>query len=164
MKANINQPSKTYSKIPSSWEARPNTMNYHNLPAEEHLKDGWRDVVRPQIDSSIQYLGSLYYYEQEDVFTYQVLVKSPEQLEAERRAQVPSTITPTQGRIQLKRLGLLAQVNTMVENATDEALQIYWEYALSWDRYNSYIIDLANLLGMSEEDLDNFFIQASQID
>lgn len=163
MKANTNKPTQTFSRIPSSWEARPNTMNYQNLPAEEHYADGWRDVVTPQIDSSIQYLGSLYYDEQDDVFTYQVLVKSPEQLDAERRAQIPASITPTQGRIQLKRMGLLDQVNQMIEGSADDALQIYWEYALSWDRENSYISSLANILGMSDTDLDDFFIQASQI-
>lgn len=163
MKANTNKPNQTFAKIPSSWEARPNTMNYHNLPTEEHYADGWRDVVRPDIDSSIQYLGSLYYDEQDDVFTYQVLVKSPEQLEAERRALVPYSVTPTQGRIQLKQMGLLDQVNQMIEASDDDALKIYWEYSLSWERNNSYISSLANILGMSENDLDNFFIQASQI-
>lgn len=73
------------------------------------------------------------------------------------------SITPTQGRILLKRMGLLDQVNAMVEGSGDEALQIYWEYSLSWDRHNPYIASMANLLGMSEADLDNFYLQASSI-
>jgi hypothetical protein len=60
-------------------------------------------------------------------------------------------------------MGLLDQVNAMVENAGDPALQIYWEYSLSWDRENPYISSMANLLGMGEEDLENFFVQASAI-
>lgn len=161
MKANINDLRFEYKEIPKKWVLQPLIVNYDQATTR-HYEDGWREVIRPAIQTN-QKLGEIFYDQENDVVTYAVLDKTPEELEAERLAQVPQSITPTQGRIQLKRLGLLAQVNTMVENATDEALQIYWEYSLSWDRYNSYIIDLANLLGMSEEDLDNFFIQASQI-
>jgi hypothetical protein len=60
-------------------------------------------------------------------------------------------------------MGLLDQVNAMVENSDDPALQIYWDYSLSWDRENPYISSMANLLGMGEEGLDQFFINASKI-
>jgi hypothetical protein len=50
-----------------------------------------------------------------------------------------------------------------MEASEDQAMKIYWEYSLSWDRHSEYILSAANLLGMSEEDLNEFFISASQI-
>lgn len=163
MKSNITQtPLRTYSRLPKSWPDRPNLINYDKADASTHQADGWREVIRPTIQAN-QKLGELLYDQGNDVVTYAVLDKTPEELEAERLAQVPQSITPTQGRIALKLMGLLDNVNTMIENSDDAALKIYWEYSLSWDRQNSYISSMANLLGMSDTDLDNFFIEASNI-
>lgn len=163
MISNINQsPLLTYSSLPKSWPDRPNLINYDKADASIHHADGWRDVIRPTIQAT-QKLGALYYDQENDVVTYVVLDKTHEELEAERLAKVPQSITTTQGRIALKLMGILDQVNTMIENSNDESLKIYWEYSLSWDRQNSYISSMGNLLGMSEQDLDNFFIEASNI-
>jgi hypothetical protein len=162
MKSNINNLSRTFSQLPKSWPARPNLINYDKADASIHQEDGWREVIRPTVQAN-QKLGELYYDQENDVVTYAVLDKTPEELEAERRAMVPFSITPTQGRIALKLMGLLDNVNTMIENSEDAALKIYWEYSLSWDRQNTYISSMANLLGMTEQDLDNFFIEASKI-
>jgi hypothetical protein len=164
MKANINEsPARTFSTLPKSWPARPRLINYDKADAAIHYEDGWRAVVYPDYDAALQRLGELTFDEANDHFTYAVIDKSAEELEAERKAMIPASITPTQGRILLKQMGLLDQVNAMVENAGDPALQIYWEYALSWDRENPYISSMANLLGMGEDDLENFYLQASQI-
>jgi hypothetical protein len=156
-------PPRTFSTLPKSWPARPRLINYDKADPAIHYEDGWRAVVFPDYDAALQRLGELTFDAENDSFTYAVIDKTPEELEAERKAMIPASITPTQGRILLMQMGLLDQVNAMVENAGDPALQIYWEYALSWDRENPYISSMANLLGMGEEDLENFFIQASAI-
>ena len=156
-------PPRTFSTLPKSWPARPRLINYDKADPAIHYEDGWRAVVFPDYDAALQRLGDLTIDEANDLFTYAVIDKTAEELEAERKAMIPASITPTQGRILLKQMGLLDQVNAMVENAGDPALQIYWEYSLSWDRENPYISSMANLLGMGEEDLENFYIQASAI-
>jgi hypothetical protein len=164
MISNLNHtPPRTFSALPKSWPARPRLINYDKADPAIHYEDGWRAVVFPDYDAALQRLGELVFDEANDHFTYAVIDKSAEELEAERKAMIPASITPTQGRILLKQMGLLDQVNAMVENAGDPALQIYWEYSLSWDRENPYISSMANLLGMGEEDLENFFVQASAI-
>jgi hypothetical protein len=76
---------------------------------------------------------------------------------------IPFSITPAQGRMMLLQMGLLAAVKEAVENSTNEALIIFWEYALSWDRDNIHIAAMAVMLGMTEEQTDQFFIQAKKI-
>jgi hypothetical protein len=84
-------------------------------------------------------------------------------VELEWISAIPLSITPTQGRMILLQMGLLAAVKEAVENSTDDALAIFWEYSLSWDRENIHIAAMAGMLGMTEEQTDNFFIQAKKI-
>jgi hypothetical protein len=77
--------------------------------------------------------------------------------------EVPFSITPSQGRMMLLKLGLLAAVKEAVENSTDESIKIFWEYSLSWDRDNIHIAAMAAMLEMSEYQTDDFFIEAKKI-
>jgi len=77
--------------------------------------------------------------------------------------EVPFSITPAQGRMMLLQMGLLAAVKSAVESSTDEALTIFWEYAISWDRDNIHIAAMAGMLDMSEEQTDDFFTEAKKI-
>jgi hypothetical protein len=77
--------------------------------------------------------------------------------------EIPFSISPAQGRMMLLKMGLLAAVKEAVENSTNEALIIFWEYALSWDRDNIHIAVMAGMLGMSEDQTDQFFIEAKKI-
>jgi hypothetical protein len=60
-------------------------------------------------------------------------------------------------------MGLLTRVKEAVKNSTDEALTIFWEYAGSWDRDNIHVAAMAGMLDMSEEQTDDFFIDAAKI-
>jgi hypothetical protein len=77
--------------------------------------------------------------------------------------EVPFSITPAQGRMMLLKMGLLAAVKAKVENSTNEALKIFFEYSGSWDRNNILIAAMAGMMDMSEEQTDNFFIEAAKI-
>jgi hypothetical protein len=72
----------------------------------------------------------------------------------------PQTITPAQGRIMLSRLGKLEDIENTIEHMDKES-QIFWEYALTWNRSNSIVIQLSNQFGF---DIDNLFIEASKIE
>jgi len=82
MKSNLNIiPYRTWSAIPRSWEARPNVINYDQLDPSEHIIDGWRDVVNPVIGEN-QRRGGLIYDEPNDLFTYEVINFTTEEIEA----------------------------------------------------------------------------------
>ena len=81
--------------------------------------------------------------------------------ELKRQASTPQSITPRQFRLQLLALGLLDEVEAMA--ATDKATQIWFEYSLDFQRNHEMLIASATALGLSDEAMDNFFIEASKL-
>jgi hypothetical protein len=90
-----------------------------------------------------------------------VRAKTTEELEAERKALVPRTITPRQARLALLQATLLDEVEAMV--AADKSMSIWWEYSLEIERNSEHIINAGLALGLSEEQLDNLFIEGSKL-
>ena len=75
--------------------------------------------------------------------------------------EVIQSITPLQAKLQLFELGLLDEVDTLV--STDRKVQLYWEYALTIERNNEILLSMATQLGLTNEQLDDMFIQASKL-
>lgn len=75
--------------------------------------------------------------------------------------QVPQTITPRQLRLQLLSATLLDEVEALC--AVDKAMSIWFEYSLDFQRNHEMIITMGTQLGMSESDMDTFFIEASKL-
>ncbi|WP_417237253.1 MULTISPECIES: hypothetical protein [Flavobacteriaceae] len=88
--------------VPKQW-VRPSTpehttLGYHTLPDAEHFADGWKEVITPVYNSSIEKLGELVEYP--DRFEYSVNALSPEEIEtniinqseANRQAIIDETI------------------------------------------------------------------------
>ena len=74
---------------------------------------------------------------------------------------VPRALTPLQAKLQLLELGLLDEVDTLV--ATDRKIQLYWEYALTIERNNEVLLSMAEQIGLTSEQLDDMFIEASKL-
>ena len=75
--------------------------------------------------------------------------------------EVPQAITPLQAKLQLHKLGLFDEVEALAAN--DRTSQIYWEYASIIERDNEILLSMAEQLGLTSEQLDNMFINASKI-
>lgn len=80
---------------------------------------------------------------------------------------IPQTITVRQAREQLIRIGLLSKVQSEIDKIIDitqrEIVQNYWEYSMDFKRDNDVLISLAYSLGLSDADIDNLFIEASNL-
>lgn len=76
---------------------------------------------------------------------------------------VPTVITPLQGRLALKRAGLLEAVESAIVTANGET-QIWWEYATLWHRTHSLLNALASSLGLTSEQVDELFVAAGAIE
>jgi hypothetical protein len=91
---------------------------------------------------------------------------SPEEIaayEAEAAAlRVPASITPRQCRLVLMAQGLLADVEQMIAEQ-DQATQITWEYALEFRRDDPLLNALGQNLGLTDAQIDEFFIAAAQL-
>ena len=84
-----------------------------------------------------------------------------EYLEAKRKALVPTQITPRQLRLQLLTVDLLDDVEALC--ATDRAMSIWFEYSLDFQRTHPMIEAMAVQLGLTQDDMDTFFIEASKL-
>lgn len=73
-----------------------------------------------------------------------------------------ASCTPFQGRMALADAGLLSDVETAVA-AADEKTRVAWEYALEWKRTSPMIASLAIALNMTDEQVDDLFKAAVQV-
>ncbi len=79
---------------------------------------------------------------------------------------VPQSITPRQARLALLGVGLLDQVQAAMDaldEPTKTAALIEWEYAVSIERGSAWVANMAGALGLTAEQLDDLFRQASQL-
>ena len=77
--------------------------------------------------------------------------------------EVPTQITPRQIRQQLTAIGLRQTVEDLISASTDYYLKDWWEYSQDFQRSHPILKEMGDKLGMSESDMDNFFIEASKI-
>lgn len=75
---------------------------------------------------------------------------------------VPFSITPRQVRLLLLQQNLLADVEAMIM-LQDEATKITWQYALEFRRDDPLLNQLATNLNLTQDQIDQFFIQASNL-
>lgn len=98
---------KIIQGIPQIWNRKdtPNreTHGYHKLADSEHYKDGWRDLIEPSFDSTTQYLGLLYFDVDNDIFTWEVLDYTSEELAANNTLQIE--IAPLLIEVYAKEIG-----------------------------------------------------------
>jgi hypothetical protein len=75
---------------------------------------------------------------------------------------VPLSITPRQARLILLQQGLLPYVEkTILEQ--DEATRITWEYASEFRRDDPLLTGIAKNLNLTDEQIDQFFIEAAKL-
>lgn len=123
---------------------------------------GYLPIVgtEPTYDRLTHKIGNVSYTvgANEVVKSYEVLELTPEEI---RERDVPKRLTPRQARLVLLQATLLDDIEAMI--ATDKAMQIWWEYSLEIDRNNEHIVNSGVALGLTEEELDNLFIEGSKI-
>ncbi|MEZ2293106.1 hypothetical protein [Variovorax sp. RCC_210] len=87
----------------------------------------------------------------------------PPALEA---ALVPASVTMRQARLALLSAGKLAAVSAAINGLSSpqkEAAQIEWEFAATVDRASPFLANLAALLQLDDQALDDLFISAAQL-
>lgn len=78
---------------------------------------------------------------------------------------VPQEVTRFQARAALYQFGLLDDVEAAIADpATDMMLKLAWQDALSFKRTSSFVLGMAQALGLTDEQVDDLFIAASGIE
>ena len=79
---------------------------------------------------------------------------------------VPTEVTMRQARLALLENGLLANVQPAINSLPEPdktKAQIEWDYSNALQRSNPFVDVLGAALGLSSQDLDDLFIQASAL-
>lgn len=78
---------------------------------------------------------------------------------------VPEQVSRVQARVALHQAGLLDQVEAIIADpATDPVTVIAYTDATTFDRKSPTLAALASALGLTDTDLDNLFVAASQVE
>lgn len=85
-----------------------------------------------------------------------------EEIAALNSPPVPNSVTPRQVRLLLLSQNLLADVEAIIA-ASDDATKITWQYASEFRRADPLLAALAAQLGLSDEQVDGFFIAAAAL-
>jgi hypothetical protein len=72
------------------------------------------------------------------------------------------SVTPLQIRRALRKKDLLNDIMTYINSSSEEIIEA-WEYAIQIDRMNPLIIEASNILGISDDTLDDIFVLASKL-
>lgn len=116
-----------------------------NIP---HKLVTWHDVVRET--------GDAFEGLENDVW----VIRTPEP--SVSPPQVPYSVSPRQVRLLLLQQDMLDQVEAMVAQR-DRATQITWQYALEFHRDDPKLVELAADFGLSDQQIDEFFIAAAAL-
>ena len=120
--------------------------------------------AQPVIDDFTQYVEQDKFATLENgvyIIKYRVLPKTEVEIVEYRKSQVPQSITPLQAKLQLLKLGLLDEVEALVTG--DRTAQLYWEYASVVERDNAVLLLMANSIGLTSEQVDEMFMEASKL-
>lgn len=77
------------------------------------------------------------------------------------KSLIPRTITLRQTRLYLLSINLLDDLENIISQ--NRAYQIEWEYANQIERESPLVVILGQALGLSEERIDEMFIEASKL-
>lgn len=75
---------------------------------------------------------------------------------------VPTSVTARQVRLLLLQNNLLDDVEALIQTQ-DQSVKIQWEYATQFERNDPLLNQMAETLNISQEELDQFFIDASAL-
>ena len=171
MIANLENIQIVYNEIPNTWVVDGVRIDNYKQ-SEEHFLHGWREVIIPTI-TELQRLGDEYILIN-DIITKEVIDFTEEEIEAYNRSLIPTELSRLKFKIQIRRSTIYSYdiILTYIQNLTvtelftqddkDELIDRL-EDAVSFNRYHQDFINLANMLGVSDEIKDEIFIEGNKI-
>ena len=123
----------------------------------------------PEVDTSPA-LGAYERYEGETLalvggvvhVTRIVVPWSAEEIEAERKASIPASVSPRQIRQALTQAGLRSVVEASIAGG-DQNAKDWYEYATAFERTNPVVLGMAQALSITERQLDDLWTLAGSL-
>lgn len=154
-----------YDLLPKNWR---HISGFNLIKDEEYLKSlGWYKVINNNIDYDPSYKKIINY---EYIFENDKVYQNPlfEDIVLVQNTPVtPSQISATQLRLWLVRNNIpLSAIENALDSVEDnllrEELKIMWEYVPYFERKNEFINNIGDVLGLSQEQIDAAFMEASR--
>lgn len=119
-----------------------------------------------QDDNNILYQGQLQWLK--DGNSIETFDGLPEEIAQAELAKVPTIINQRQMKLQMLYDGIsensiLAVINAITDETLKGKIMIEWQYANYFERFNENLISLWLQLGKTEEELNQFFINADKL-
>ena len=76
---------------------------------------------------------------------------------------VPASITPVQARVVMNHHNLRDSVEALISQSENQDIKDYWEFSLAIERNNPILLSMAEQLGLTDEQLDNLFIEGAKL-
>lgn len=167
MIANLENIQNIYSDYPNSFTYNGVRIDNYSK-SEYHYLHGWRNVVIPEI-TEYQKLGNLYILV-DDVVTREVIDFTPEEIAEQNRIKIPEVISAMDLKLQLFELGITDQdifedidsiPDGMFPPSEKQKAKIKYQSAAKFERYNADLNLVATMEGISQEQLDQIFINGN---
>jgi hypothetical protein len=136
---------------------------------DDFILDNFDKIINGQLVSEWE-LADLYNKDFINPFwngTEWVESATSEEIEAHQRSLIPQTAKNMKFRLALIKVGISINainqaINAMPESPQKEQIQTLWDFADFFERTDATLISMAQILGITNEQLDNFFIISNQ--
>ena len=149
---------KLYPSLPKVWK---NIINYDKVEKEIWYNDGFREVIQPEFDKETQQRTNQLLLVKGEFDYYTYLVEDKEIIK-----YIPVELPLWKLRVTLKMMDLISTIenifNELPEPNKTAALAI-WEYGNSVDRYSETVLFLQGQLNLTDEQVDEIFINSEKI-
>jgi hypothetical protein len=155
MKArNENNGIKVYPNLPNDWG---NILNFPQADVETIEAEGFFDLIEPEINPVTQRLGAIYFNEEDNVFTYQVIEKTQPEIdyeaaiegwhhpEFEKRIVAPALLVN-----EFPAIGVHMIVNKLPIEPSDDGNTLYLYMDLIRPEHQALVDSLAGVLTIEE--------------
>ena len=141
-----------------------NISGFHLYPHPEEF--GWVPLVnspRPSYDPKTHRLVPRNEVQGNRVLVvWDLVAKTPEEIRADN--PVPHSVTPAAAKMALFQAGIWSHVEEVIRDHPYAPVRIYFESAIEWRRDDPYIEMFGPEFGLTDEQIDDLFRQASQYD
>lgn len=138
--------------------------NAKALPAILGLELLWESVISPDLHVSFLY-GTCSDAAELPYYAFEITKEQFDLLHAaDQKSRVPKSVLIKQAKLALHAFGYFTTVDGYIQSSTDMNLKIIWEHAMRIERYDPLVLGIAQMLQMTDEQLDMLFIAASKIE
>ena len=155
-----------FGEIPNVFNGVENIIGGYTERTDLHQQDGFFEFITPEFLEH-QKQGKVVFDEINKVYTYEVLEKTQEEIEYYNKSLIPQVVSQRQLRTQLSLNGFdLGDVQAVIDSLPDPnktIAQIAWDYSLTFVRDDALLNSITDILGITESELNDIFINASKL-